>query len=74
MAIKDVFLKTAGNKLVDALKSAEKDNLKEGEYGVAILVHRSDDNLMLDFVALKEDGAKMYLARNIRGASLGDIL
>lgn len=74
MALKDVFLKSAGKKLVQSLKDAEKENLKEGEYGIGILVHAHEDQLLLDFVALKEDGGKMYLARNIRGANLTDIL
>ena len=74
MALKDVFLKSAGKKLVQSLKDAEKENLKEGEYGIGILVHAHGDQRLLDFVALKEDGGKMYLARNIRGANLTDIL
>ena len=74
MALKDVFLKSAGKKLVQSLKAAEKEGLKEGEYGIGILVHTHDDQLLLDFIALKEDGGKMYLARNIRGANLTDIL
>lgn len=74
MAFKDVFLKQAGKKLVSSLKEAESNHLHEGEYGIAILVHHQGDDLMLDFVALKEDGQKMYLARNIRGANLTDIL
>ena len=73
MALKDVFLKSAGKKLV-SLKEAEEETLKEGEYGIGILVHRQGEDLMLDFVALKEDNGKMYLARNIRGANLSDIL
>lgn len=74
MALKDVFLKSAGKKLVESLKQAEAEHLKEGEYGIGILVHRQGEELMLDFIALKEDNGKMYLARNIRGASLTDIL
>jgi len=74
MAFKDVFLKSAGKKLVKSLQAAEKESLLEGEYGIGILVHTHDDQLLLDFVALKEDGGKMYLARNIRGANLTDIL
>lgn len=74
MALKDVFLKSAGKKLVKSLQDAEKESLLEGEYGIGILVHTHDDQLLLDFVALKEDGGKMYLARNIRGANLTDIL
>ena len=74
MRLKDAFLKTAGKKLVDSLKDAEKDNLKDGEYGIAIMVHRQGESLMLDFVALKEKDGKMFLARNIRGANLSDIL
>jgi len=74
MALKDVFLKSAGKKLVKSLQAAEKESLLEGEYGIGILVHTHDDQLLLDFVALKEDGGKMYLARNIRGANLTDIL
>jgi|TARA_R100000479_G_C6362034_1_gene193428 hypothetical protein len=74
MALKDVFLKSAGKKLVRSLQDAEKESLLEGEYGIGILVHTHDDQLLLDFVALKEDGGKMYLARNIRGANLTDIL
>jgi len=74
MALKDVFLKSAGKKLVRSLQDAEKESLLEGEYGIGILVHTHDDQLLLDFIALKEDGGKMYLARNIRGANLTDIL
>tara|TARA_Y100000114_G_scaffold62406_1_gene57225 strand:- start:254 stop:478 length:225 start_codon:yes stop_codon:yes gene_type:complete len=74
MALKDVFLKSAGKKLVKSLQDAEKESLLEGEYGIGILVHTHDDQLLLDFIALKEDGGKMYLARNIRGANLTDIL
>ena len=74
MALKDVFLKSAGKKLVKSLQDAEKESLLEGEYGIGILVHTHDDQLLLDFIALKEDGGKMYLARNIRGANLTDNL